>query len=221
MRRNRTSTPSSAAGLGTVPQRAQFGERLRHLRRQRGLTLAEVAERSGLAISTISKAERGLTALTYDRLLSLARAFDLELGPFIADPVTASRAGPAVVVTRAGAGARSENPYYVMEMLCTDRPGKRMTPLIAQIKAHSAMDFDRAIVHRGEEFSFVLRGVLDLLIEGMSPIRLEQGDCVYFDSGRGHTYVSVSDEDALVVTVCLDEADPESEAGPSPLTPGR
>ncbi len=43
----------------TDSQRVAFGKRIRKLRRDRGWTLAQVADRSGLALSTISKAERG------------------------------------------------------------------------------------------------------------------------------------------------------------------
>ena len=42
------------------------GARLRDARKSRGLTLAQLSERSGIAVSTISKAERGDIALTYD-----------------------------------------------------------------------------------------------------------------------------------------------------------
>lgn len=42
------------------------GGHLRQARKARGLTLAELSERSGIAVSTISKAERGDIALTYD-----------------------------------------------------------------------------------------------------------------------------------------------------------
>ena len=49
-------------------QRHEFGHRIKRLRQEKGWTLAELSQRSGLAISTISKAERGVIALTYDRM---------------------------------------------------------------------------------------------------------------------------------------------------------
>ena len=62
--------------------RQDFGRRLRKLRQDKGWTLAELAERSGLVISTISKAERGIIALTYDRLAMLAQALEVDLAAF-------------------------------------------------------------------------------------------------------------------------------------------
>ena len=60
-------------------QREKFGRRVRALRTERGWTLQELSERSGLAISTISKAERGIIALTYDRLSLLANGFGVDM----------------------------------------------------------------------------------------------------------------------------------------------
>ncbi|MDO9526993.1 MAG: helix-turn-helix transcriptional regulator, partial [Gemmobacter sp.] len=60
-------------------QRSEFGRRLLRLRRDRGWTLADLSERSGVAISTISKAERGVMALTYDRMAQLADGLDIDM----------------------------------------------------------------------------------------------------------------------------------------------
>ena len=56
-----------------------MGERLRQLRLEQELTLAEVAKRSGLAVSTVSKVERGLMALTYDRFSQLADGLGVDM----------------------------------------------------------------------------------------------------------------------------------------------
>src|SRR6185437_36127 len=80
--------PSSA----TPPQidHKAVGARLRNARKARGLTLAQLSERSGIAVSTISKGERGDIALTYDKFAALAHTLKLDLDAVFGRPKRAS-----------------------------------------------------------------------------------------------------------------------------------
>ncbi len=93
-----------------------------------------------------------------------------------------------------------ENPYYVMNKLCSARKNKRMMPVLATMKAHSVQEFSRFISHPGEEFVYVLEGQLTFQIEGHEPRVLEPGDSVYFDSGLGHAYLSTGELDAKLTS---------------------
>ena len=62
------------------------GARLRDARKSRGLTLAQLSERSGIAVSTISKAERGDIALTYDKFAALTHALALDFDTMFGRP---------------------------------------------------------------------------------------------------------------------------------------
>ncbi len=48
----------------------------------------------------------------------------------------------------------------------------------------------------------VLQGEIQLYTEFYEPLQLAQGDSIYFDSDMGHALVSVSEEDAVVLSVC-------------------
>ena len=52
-----------------------FGNKIKTLRQQNGLTQAQLAERLGLTKSVISAYETGLRMPSYDILISLARVF--------------------------------------------------------------------------------------------------------------------------------------------------
>jgi len=192
----RTEDPSSPQW-----ERQSFGERIRSMRKSVGWTLAQLAGRSGLALSTISKAERGLIALTYDSILRLAYAFDMEMSELLSDQ-PASVVSQIVTVERKGQAQKVENDYYIMNMLCSARTHKRMMPVFATIKAHSVEEFTRFINHPGEEFVYVLEGQLTFQIEGEPPRVLEPGDSVYFDSGLGHAYLSTGAAEARLIVVC-------------------
>ena len=182
--------------------RADFGRRLRQLRRDRGWTLAEVAERSGLAISTISKAERGVISLTYDRLSQLAQGLEVDLAAFFNAEGQSFEPG-SFAVARKGEFKRQETPNYVYEMLFPDLWNKAMVPMMGSLKARELVDFEDFVRHPGQEFLVVMEGAVTVFTEGREPVRLEAGDSLYFDSAIGHLYASDGDRDARILVVCV------------------
>ncbi len=66
-----------------LPSEPEIGQRLRALRQEKGLTLQEVARRSGISMSTISKIENDRVSPTFASLLKLAEAFEMPLTTLI------------------------------------------------------------------------------------------------------------------------------------------
>jgi transcriptional regulator with XRE-family HTH domain len=185
----------------TDTQRVEFGKRIRSLRRDKGWTLAQVAERSGLAVSTISKAERGVIALTYDRLAQLANGLGADMAAFF-DARGSRFEDGAFAVARRGEFIRQETSNYVYEMLFPELWQKAMTPMMGTLKAHDILDFDEFVRHPGQEFLVVMEGAVTVHLEGREPVVLQQGDSIYFDSSRGHLYASSGENDARILVVC-------------------
>lgn len=182
-------------------RRAKLGERLRELRKERGLTLQEVASRSGLAVSTVSKVERGLMAPTYDRFSQLAEGLGVDIAELFSEHGGRFGTGE-VAVARLGEYRLHETENYVYEMLFPELWGKAMTPMMGNLRAFQTMRFDRFVSHPGEEFLLVLAGRVTVHLEDRSPMVLETGESIYFDSRRGHLYASAGDEDARILVVC-------------------
>ncbi len=187
-------------------QRLEFGRRLRELRQERNWTLSEVATRSGLAISTISKAERGVIALTYDRLALLASGLGVDMATFFTAEGQNFKPG-SFAVARKGEFRRQETKNYVYEMLFPEIWHKSMTPMMGTLKAHDVLDFEEIVRHPGQEFLIVMEGAVTVHAEGRDPVTLEQGDSIYFDSGRGHLYASSGNIDAKILVVCTEIED--------------
>lgn len=194
---------SELKGAG-VSQHLTLGRRLREIRKDKGLTLAEVAERSDLAISTISRAERGLLALTYDKLMKVAAGLDVDFSALF------GQSGEqfdrtSLAVARVGDFQVQETDNYHYEILFADVWNKGMTPMTGMVKAHSRADFDQFIRHPGQEFLYVLSGELTVHTDANPPVTLKPGESVYFDSGMGHVYTSAGDEDCRILVVCMPE----------------
>lgn len=178
-----------------------LGSNLRRLRAERGWTLAETARRSGLSVGTLSKVENGLLSLTFANLSRLAEGLGVPVGTLFAAADAAP--APALTVTRRGKGLRHAEPGFELEYLCLGAKGRRIVPMLTRVKAHSLAAWGPALRHAGEEFAYVIRGTVDLALEGQAPVRLRAGDSVIFDSGRAHAAAAVGEEDALLLSAIL------------------
>jgi len=196
--RERASRPAAAAG-----QQGGLRAIVKALRTRRGLTLSELAERSELAVSTISKIESGQLSPGYETIQRLAVGLDVDVAELFqprVEPVPTGRRG----ITRKGQGVRHRSKHYDYEALAADVSKKQFLPLLATIKARSVDQFGPLPSHEGEEFVFVVSGTVVLHSEHYEPLTLGPGDSAYFDSRAGHALVSAGPEPAKIVWVCSD-----------------
>ncbi|MFP4275038.1 MAG: helix-turn-helix domain-containing protein [Paracoccaceae bacterium] len=191
--------PADPAEPDTAPP--SLGRRVRGLRQSRGLTLQQVADRAGLALSTVSKIERDLMAPTYDRFTKLALGLGVDVSELFAD--TGDDFSPGeFAVARLGEAGRLETQNYVYEMLFAQVRGKQMTPMLGDLKPLEQMRFDRMVSHEGQEFLFVLEGRVIVQAEGRPAVVLRKGESLYLDSRLGHLYASADDAPARILCVC-------------------
>ncbi len=177
-----------------------LGERVRELRKARGWTLEQAAQQAGLARSTLSKIENGQMSPTYDALKKLAVGLEISV-PQLFTPPSRDQISGRMSVTKAGEGAHHATATYEHELLGETLSKKQMMPYRARIRARSIDEFDGWVRHDGEEFLYVLTGVVKLYTEFYEPIEMRRGDSAYYDATMGHNVVSVSDEDATILWV--------------------
>ena len=189
-----------------VLDRVTLGRRLRAARKQFGWTLAQLSARSGVSITTISRAERGQLALGYENFAALGQALQMDMGSMFsgAGVKTAPFEGP--VVTRAGAGVVYRGLSFSYEFLGTRAVGKQMNPVRGTVHARAVNGPEDYARHSGEEFVYVLSGVIEVHFDDGNKVRLARGDSLYFDSRIGHAYISVSRQLAKVIGVITSES---------------
>jgi transcriptional regulator with XRE-family HTH domain len=193
-----------------------LGESLRRIRKERGMTLIEAGEKSGMPMSTISKIENNKMSLSYDKLLRICKALDIDISElFTGAPAVAKAAAPASSgrrsINRRGTGYAINTPNYSHLYPAADVLNKRAVPIIAEIHTRSLAEFGELIRHPGEEFAIVLEGTVDLHTDLYAPARLETGDSIYFDSGMAHAYIAVGEGTCRVLSVCTSD-EPNAEA---------
>ena len=177
-----------------------LGSRVRDLRKARNWTLEQAARQAGLARSTLSKIENGQMSPTYDALKKLAVGLDISVPQLFTPPVKDQING-RMVITKNGQGTAHATTTYEHELLADGLTKNRMLPYRARVRARSIDEFDGWVRHDGEEFLYVLTGVIRLYTEFCEPIEMRRGDTAYYDASMGHNVVSLSDEDATILWV--------------------
>src|SRR3954463_14921977 len=120
------------------------GPRLRALRRQRGITLADLSDGTGISVSTLSRLESGSRRPTLELLLPLARTYGVTLDELVGAPETGDPRVHARPVERHG-----------MTMLALSRRpgGLRAYKLILRPATRRTVERQR---HEGYEWIYVL-----------------------------------------------------------------
>ena len=177
---------------------------LRQARLNQGLSLRALSARAGLPYSTLSKLENGKMALTYDKMIRLAQALNVDLKDILADaeqPVSPVAVGRRSV-TRSGQELDADSERHVHHYPAADLLGKMMIPILIDVQARSVDELGGLVRHAGEEYLYVLKGTMELHSDLYSPLPLGPGDSVYFDSGMAHGYVRTSAGTCSVLAVC-------------------
>lgn len=198
---------SATAAAGThALDRESFGRRLRTARKRYGWTLADVAERSGISITTISRAERGQLALSYEKFSALANALKLDMGLLFSEVGSAVQELQGPIVTRAGQGVTYRGLSFSYEFLATKAAGKQMSPILGTVHARRIEGPEDFARHEGEEWIYVLSGAVEVHFENGEVVKLARGDSLYFDSRLGHAYISTSRQLARTIGACTSES---------------
>ncbi|WP_328552250.1 helix-turn-helix domain-containing protein [Streptomyces sp. NBC_00358] len=153
---------------------ARLAARLAELRAERGWTLGELAERSGISRSTLSRVERAEispTASLLNRLCHVyGRTMSLLLSEVEGEPALLVRAAEQKVWTDTASG-------FVRRSVSPPHPGLRGELVEGRLTAGADLAYDRPPVPGLEQHVWVLDGTLDVTAQDVRH-RLDAGDCL-------------------------------------------
>lgn len=172
----------------------EIGGRLRRLRKEKDLSIAALAERSGVSTGLISQIERDMVSPTVVSIYRIAQALDTNISYFFPapeeKPYTLLHPGGRRHIFLAG-GARE------YELLASDSQERALDMVVVTLRGGSC--FDRECVsHAGEECGYVLSGILTVLLDGQE-LDLFPGDSIHFPSTRPHVYINTRGEDCVSI----------------------
>ena len=171
---------------------AAMGRRLRALRLERRLSLAQVAHHTGRSVGFLSALERAQMSASVGTLRKLARCYSVN----ILDLFNASEANPGRV--RPAERKRLQaGPGVWMELLAWGNT--LMEPHLFRIAPGAGSG--ESYTHEGEEFLFLLRGDLEILLDNGDNVRLARGDSFYFESSVPHRWRNPGKKETWVLWV--------------------
>ena len=162
------------------------GPRLRALRQEHGVTLAELSATTGISVSTLSRLESGQRKPTLELLLPLARAHQVPLDELVGAPAAADPRVQPRPIQRNGMTMwpLTRRPGGVQAYRALIPPGGRAEP--------------EQQSHEGYEWMYVLSGRLRLLL-GNHDLMLSPGEVVEFDTHVPHWFGNTGDEPVEVL----------------------
>jgi transcriptional regulator with XRE-family HTH domain len=164
----------------------QVGSRLRQIRGQRDITLVELAERTGISKSTLSRLENGQRRPTLELLLPLAQAYRVALDDLVGAPDVAD---PRVRLKPRRVKGRTVLPL-------TPPGGIQAWKIIIPV-SQSAPNLRS---HDGYEWLYVLSGRMRLILDD-DDRTLGVGEAVEFDTTRAHWFGSTGEGPAEVLSL--------------------
>jgi transcriptional regulator with XRE-family HTH domain len=182
-------------------QLASFGSALRELRQNRDWSLQELAARSGLSKTFLSRLETGDRQASISAVLTLARIFDVSLATMFETQVASE---PCLIVRGAEASPQSVNGLTYTPLSNAERFFNLQPIRLTVSPKRKGKDHFH---HDGEEWIYLLSGRLTLSMAGKS-YDLEPGDAAHFDSRLPHRLIARGPGDAEVLLV----ASPFSES---------
>jgi DNA-binding transcriptional MerR regulator/mannose-6-phosphate isomerase-like protein (cupin superfamily) len=171
---------------------AALGVRLRQLRIQRGLSLAQVAKAAGISVGFLSAIERSHMSASVSTLRRLTRFYKTNILDLFDPMESNSRLVPPRKrkVLEAGPGVR-------MELLAWGNT--LMEPHLFRIAPRAGSG--ESYTHEGEEFLYVLRGELHISLEHEEEYDLKSGDSFYFESSTPHCWSNPGSAETWVLWV--------------------
>ncbi len=157
-------------------------EKLREIRKEKGLTLIDLAERTGLSVSLISQIERGLVDPTVNNFWKLCQGLEVSINSFF-KPEESSLVVRANERETISFRATCSKVRY--QLLSPNRSGA-IELLLIEIEPEIQEERD-FISHKGEECGFVISGELSVYLEDKK-YHLKAGDSICFKSSVPHKF---------------------------------
>ena len=167
------------------------GMKIKKLRVNKKYTLKQLSEETGLSIGFLSQLERGMSTIAIDSLAKVAAILEVDLSSFFENPSKINEK----VVRRHRQQFDQISPLMIQYILSNSVEEFSFLPRLFEIlpskewESEEKIDFN----HEGEEFIYVLEGVLTIDINGIEHT-LYPGDSVQIHSNMDHNWANTTNK---------------------------
>lgn len=175
----------------------ELGQKIKEVRNSKGMTLKDLSEKTNLSISFLSLVERGLASLAIASLQSIAEVLGVNLAYFFAVPQRQEKMIFRSYELEAAPVGNSKNIYF---SLAGKFENQTMDPMfVILLPGQMRADLD-LISHHGEEFCYVVEGILTYLIEDKE-YEIYPGDSLHIPSHIPHNWGNFTNKLVKVILI--------------------
>jgi len=172
----------------------KIGGKLKQLRTEKNLSIAELSRLSEVSTGLISQIERDLVVPSVTSLWRLAQALDTNINYFFHEEPQVEQ-----MIIRRGEHRTivMHNDSSFCKLLHPNKDNRLLDMMVITLKRGYTYD-KKPLVHDGEECGYVLKGTLTVHLNGKDHI-LQEGDSIYFNSSLPHKYINNGEEDCISI----------------------
>ena len=178
-----------------------IGEYVKKIRTEQNLTLKELSEKSGLSVSFLSQFERGISTISVDALLELAEALSIDSREIIMESLATSQPKDDYVLR---SYSRHTPQISAKNQIQTDLSAfgydKKMLARMYTLLPGESEEKVLPVTHEGEEFIYVLEGILTLEIDNVR-YDLHPEDTAHFPSTKKHIWYNETSRNVKFILV--------------------
>lgn len=174
-----------------------IGGKVKQLRSQNNMTLKDLSEKTNLSVGFLSQLERGLTSISTDALGVIADVFDIDISyffikkKFVESPVVRGYEKEFHVIFPEGC---------VQYNLSNNLKSKSIFPRLIEILPTASNEKFKDDIHVGEEFIYVLEGVLTVFLNE-EEYKLYPGDSIHYNSLDSHNCANYTSKMVKILVV--------------------
>jgi transcriptional regulator with XRE-family HTH domain len=191
---------NDAAANRTKEIYSAIGRRIRAIRQEKGLSLNELARRTGFAKSYLSQIENLKREPSISALSQVAHVLEVDVLFLLSGEIQNSGAQSLTIVKkgeRKTVNRPSGSLAYTYDSITYKKLDRVMEGFIVTI----GFEFPpEPFTHEGQELTYVLEGTHEFVYDGKTYL-LEEGDCYYFDSNRPHYARGVGEKPGKLLVV--------------------
>lgn len=173
-----------------------LGQKIRALRKEKGLTLVEISEKTGIAQATLSRIETGTMIGTVESHEKIAETLGVGL-PELYSGVDGRYEQVSHLTKEADRKVSHHGKNTQIELLTSESSKKKITPLLITLQSESQTQKEHQ--ERGvEKFIYVLEGEIKACVDKEEYI-LKTGETLYFDASLAHQYINEKQKPAKIL----------------------
>lgn len=179
----------------------QIGAKIRNIRKDNGLKLGELAERSGISIAMLSKIENGRVFPTLPSLIQILQTLQVDLNVFFSD-LSAGEAFPGYIFRKRDAyqpvNKEEESVGFNYELILSHLVEKSSVE-ISLLTLNPQAQRNR-VSTSGFEYIYIIKGNIRYEL-GNEVFEMQEGDSLFFDGNIPHVPNNTGASDAVILVL--------------------